>query len=138
MDKLQKIKDKWKYEKYIELEHVDYLIEQAEDNQMLIKRVDEIGTLALSREQSYKNLEKNYRACNYFKKQHYDEMIRLQKENGRCEHAWKIAKTESLEQAVLKKEADIPDDGKEASYRAGAQDTYDDFIELYETSLEGS
>jgi len=81
MDKLQKIKDKWKYEKYIELEHVDYLIKQAEDNQMLIERVDEIGTLALSREQSYKNLEKNYRACNYFKKQHYDEMIRLQKEN---------------------------------------------------------
>jgi len=37
MDKLQKIKDKWKYEKYIELEHVDYLIKQAEDNQMLIK-----------------------------------------------------------------------------------------------------
>jgi len=138
MDKLQKIKDKWKYEKYIELEHVDYLIEQAEDNRMLIERVDEIGTLALSREQSYKNLEKNYRACNYFKKQHYDEMIRLQKENGQYKHAWKIAKTESLEQAVLKKEADIPDDGKEASYRAGAQDTYDDFIELYETSLEGS
>jgi len=81
MNKLQKIKDKWKYEKYIELEHVDYLIKQAEDNQMLIERVDEIGTLALSREQSYKNLEKNYRACNYFKKQHYDEMIRLQKEN---------------------------------------------------------
>jgi len=135
---LQKIKDKWKYEKYIELEHVDYLIEQAEDNRMLIERVDEIGTLALSREQSYKNLEKNYRACNYFKKQHYDEMIRLQKENRRYKHAWKIAKTGSLEQAVLKTEAEIPDNGKEEAYRAGAQDTYNDFIELYETSLEGS
>ena len=82
MNKLQKIKDKWKYEKYIELEHVDYLIEQAEDNRMLIERVDKIETLALAREQSYKNLEIKYRACNYFKKQHYDEMIRLEKENG--------------------------------------------------------
>ena len=62
-----------------------WLIEQAEDSQMAIKRVDEIGKLALNRERDYKNLEKDYRSCNYLKKQYHDEMIRLQEEKWLAE-----------------------------------------------------
>jgi len=134
-ERLESIGKGIKYLRGVSVGNVEWLIEKAKDNQMAIRRVDEIGTLALNRERDYKNLEKDYRGCNYLKKQYHNEMIRLQEENEHLKQAWEIAKTESLEWGAGK---NIPNDDKELAYRIGAQDMHEDFVDYYEKSLEAS